>query len=790
VIAVIVELLASALLLSDGGQTRYAIVRDPDAPNAVRFAAHDLAKTLKAVTGAEFPVVAPSHAAAYGRRTIEVGTARGLRLAGDKRLAALGKDGSCSFSTNETVVLVGRDLFGVTGAVYDFLERQVGCRWFTPWGDERLPKRGHLELKPFSRDVTPSFGARYLMDFSQLARYCRNGELFAFRNGLNVTGIAVYGNIDMPKECTALLSETYPIGQYSHTIFNYIPPHANNRYKLPGIPEEGYFKSHPEWFSLQKSGKISKRVDNRHLCFSNRDLRTTLISNFIAHVEKTGARAFSGEGGLYSISVNDLPGRLCDCDDCRALEEKYATAGAPLFLCLKEAAEELYRRYPDAKVGTLAYRRGQTQTPPNDAFPRFPPNVMITFAPIDDDFSKNLNHPFNAVTVRDLRRWSGLVKEVWSWYYPISYCSPSPYAGVRRTVEDMRIMRDNGLYAFGCEHDVGRDCGMSFYDMYSYVMAKAARDLSLDANALAREFCEGYYGAAAVDMYAYWDELESIREKTREKVVWCGRVNDYFTPEKLLRWNRLFDGMELKVAEDADTLQRVREVRLGLDSAVLAQYPNITRFDRSFAVKPETIRDRATNTLCRAFTRRGRPQYFTPIRREVAKFNERCLLAGLSGLKPKEFAHIPDEDVRQSLTVDVTCGMRRRPMADSVTGSAAWCEKEIASGRKDITFWIIDWPERKKMAEGVIRNKDMLEGRFHLYKLARVRLTRETVVAPGYSYYVKFRLDDLYEPGSDDEWDVYVSAKFEGPKYFPGSKKANMAAFDRTVIVRVPKTTK
>ena len=84
----------------------------------------------------------------------------------------------------------------------------------------------------------------------------------------------------------------------------------------------------------------------------------------------------------------------------------------------------------------------------------------------------------------------------------------------------------------------------------------------------------------------------------------------------------------------------------------------------------------------------------------------------------------------------------------------------------------------------------MVEGRFHLYKLARVRLTRETVVVPGFSYYVKFRLDDLYEPGSDDEWDVYVSAKFEGPKYFPGSKKANMAAFDRTVIVRVPKTTK
>jgi hypothetical protein len=320
-------------------------------------------------------------------------------------------------------------------------------------------------------------------------------------------------------------------------------------------------------------------------------------------------------------------------------------------------------------------------------------------------------------------------------------------------------------------------------------MTKAARDVNCDVDALAREFCRGCYGAGAESIYAYWDELETIRENTSDKVVWCARVNDYLMPDKLLRWYRLFDEAEAKVANDEKILQSVREVRLGLDSAVLAQYSNITRYDRSFSVKPEFIRDRATNTICRAFSRRGRPQNFTPIRREVAKFNELCLLAGLSKLKPKEFEHVPDEDVRQSLTVDVTCGMRRRPMADSVTGSAAWCEKEIASDRKDIIFWIIDWPERKKMASGRIRNQDMVEGKFHLYKLARIRLTRETVVAPGYSYYVKFRLDDLYEPGSDDEWDVYVSAKFEGPKYFPGSKKENMAAFDRAVIVRAPKET-
>ena len=782
--------LAAAILLSDGGVARYAIVHDIDAPNEVQFAARDLGSVLKDVTGAEFPVVDSGSAATKGLHAIEIGTLRARTLAGRSRLAALGKDGFCTFTTNGTVVLTGRGKFGVVGAVYDFLERQVGCRWYTAWGAKRIPKSARLELPSFSRDRTPSFDVRWLMGFSNFARSCRNGELFSFRNGLYVTGIAVYGNVDLPKGCPTLLTETYPIGQYSHTIFNFIPPHGKNRYNIPGIPKEGYFKSHPEWFSLEKAKDGGRRVDSRHLCFSNPELRATLVTNFLAYVDMTGGRALSGVGGLYSISANDLPGRLCECDACVALEKKYGTVGAPLFLCLREAAEALSSRCPDAKVGTLAYRREQTQTPPNDLFPPFPPNVMITFAPIDDDFSKDMSHPNNAVTLRDLRRWSELVGQVWSWYYPKAYAEPSPYAGIRRTVADMRLMREHGLYGFGCEHDCGRECGMNFYDMYAYVMAKASRDLSVDANAVVREFCEGCYGAAAADMYAYWDELETVRERVTKRVSWCGRVNEYFAPDNLARWNRLFDGMERKVADDPSVLQRVREARLGLDSAVLAHYPDIRRRDPAFAVTPEAIRDRATNALCRAFARRGKPEFFNPLRKEVAKFEELCLLAGLSGLKPKEFAHLPDEDVRQSLTVDITCGMRRKPMADSVTGSAAWCEKEIASDRKDITFWITDWVEHKHMKSGQILNKDMVEGKFHLYKLGRVRLTPETVVSPGYSYYVKFRLDDLYEPGSDDEWDVYVSAKFDGPKYFPGSTKPNMAAFDRAVIVRVPKDVK
>ena len=39
-------------------------------------------------------------------------------------------------------------------------------------------------------------------------------------------------------------------------------------------------------------------------------------------------------------------------------------------------------------------------------------------------------------------------------------------------------------------------------------------------------------------------------------------------------------------------------------------------------------------------------------------------------------------------------------------------------------------------------------------------------------------------PGTDDTVDFYVSLKFTGPKYYPGSKLKDSVACDRIVVVR------
>jgi hypothetical protein len=50
---------------------------------------------------------------------------------------------------------------------------------------------------------------------------------------------------------------------------------------------------------------------------------------------------------------------------------------------------------------------------------------------------------------------------------------------------------------------------------------------------------------------------------------------------------------------------------------------------------------------------------------------------------------------------------------------------------------------------------------------------------------LKYRLNEFFDQGEDNDWEVYVSMRLEGPAYFKNAKfTENRAAFDRLVLVR------
>ena len=131
--------LAAAPITAD----RYDIVIPDQASSSERTAALELSMYLGRVTGDRFAVVEESNRAA-DRKGIFVGQCEYTRKTGRVDYAKLGLEGIRIFADNGHLVLTG-DRRGVLYAVYEFLERYAGCRWFA---EECIvvPKLKKLEL--------------------------------------------------------------------------------------------------------------------------------------------------------------------------------------------------------------------------------------------------------------------------------------------------------------------------------------------------------------------------------------------------------------------------------------------------------------------------------------------------------------------------------------------------------------------------------------------------------------------------------------------------------------------
>ena len=115
----------------------------------------------------------------------------------------------------------------------------------------------------------------------------------------------------------------------------------------------------------------------------------------------------------------------------------------------------------------------------------------------------------------------------------------SPYSGVRRAAKDLRLMIARGMTGAKYEHDVGREEGANFFDLHTWVFGRMFREPEADVEALVKEFCRGYYGAAADVVWCYWDDLERIVAECPDYEEFNHAPMYAYTAENMLRWNAM-----------------------------------------------------------------------------------------------------------------------------------------------------------------------------------------------------------------------------------------------------------
>lgn len=549
------------LTISTDGKTKACITLADSASAPEKTAAAELASYLKKVTGAEFPVVKPQEA--EGRPTIAVGPGAAKALLPDLDLVKLGEkglgdDGIVLKSSGRNLILTGAEgsQRGTLYAVYEFLEREAGVRWWTHT-EETVPQKPTLVAAPLDVRYKPPFLYREPFSWGitqgdpHMPYDDSDGKVkdwavakFAARQRNNGHGSMLPASLG---------GAIVPIG-FVHTSYQFLPPAK-------------YFKDHPEWYSEVKGQRVASGDKSTHfgegrgqLCWSNEEMLQELTKVVLETIRKTP------QFGMIDLSQNDWNDH-CECAKCKALDDAGGAPSASLIHGVNRVAEAVDKEFPGFLVKTLAYQH--TRKAPTGIRPR--DNVLIQYAVIERGASQPIDSEQNRALLDDLKAWSVVAPKLFVWDYVSNVPGPlAPHPKHHLFAKDLRTYLDHHAAGVFLE---GESIGATdFIGLKNYLMARLLWDPSRDESAVIDDFLNGYYGKAAP---ALRKVLDLYAEKASPAFLLSyndGPDAEWLDLAAMNRATELFQQAENAVAGDPVELARVKRTRIPLDNQWLRSY--------------------------------------------------------------------------------------------------------------------------------------------------------------------------------------------------------------------------
>ncbi|MCR5380891.1 MAG: DUF4838 domain-containing protein [Lentisphaeria bacterium] len=518
-----------AVTLSENGKPSHVIVVSDNSLPVLNTAAKELADHLKAVTGGEFQIVTPQQ-----------------RLAGQKALiiepVESKPDGIAITFDGDDIHLGGQLPRGPLYAVYTFLEDYVGIRWWTPT-ESYIPHKPTLDVPVRNHAYAPKLICRepfYKNTFD---------PVFASRlkaNGHHNNNPAAYGG-------------HMSIIGFVHTMFQFLPPAK-------------YFKDHPEWYNMINGERTSAHYSQ--LCLTNEEMRKEFVKVCLQKI------AENPTAGMISVSQNDGRGidGGCQCPACKAIEEEEGSPSGPILRFVNAVAADIAKVYPDFLIETLAYR--YTRKAPKITKPA--PNVIIRLCSIEMNAAQPLESgPDNASFKKDIEEWSAISKQLYIWNYITNFSNYMlPHPNYRGLAKDIRFFVNHKTIGMFEQGDAGCTVG-DFVRPRAWIVSHLLWNPDADEKQLAREFFNGYYGAAGPYLLAYIDYLcDTVEASGYNMTCYNMDVNGWMRPENLRKALELYAKAEQAVADDPVLAVRVRRERLSLDQVCLMSITNMLRKER------------------------------------------------------------------------------------------------------------------------------------------------------------------------------------------------------------------
>lgn len=779
------------LILSKDAKTEYVIIKPEIESTVDKYAINVLVESFHEKTTVTLPVFASDNIPA-NKKYIFVGiSSEALNLLKENPIDNLQDQEFVIRSMEDSIFLYGKGLHGNLYAVLDFVEQTLGRKWFSRYDKPEFTVEQDLEILPLNRVSGFSFTYRKQPIESE----------FSYQQGMNMGFTetkpkALEGRKQKKEFPDGVVSLAIDPGS-AHTSFDYIPHSVQKRRRIyDWITNDNYFKTNPEFFSMDKSQKRKPQ----QLCFSNPGLRKELTKNIMEHARllsgdkipvhsyKTKVAYITKEKGqkvIITLDSEDSSSGICFCPECKKLKDKYTCEGGAIFDYLFDLCREMKKKYPDVMIKTLAYRLSQTQKPP--VLPKgevFPDNLIVWFANVEDALNVSWNSPRNNSTYKDLLAWRKLTPNIWSWYYPSPfglYGTTVPFCNIQRFTEDFRLLKEAGvsgvMYELGTINDV---CGESLSDLFMYLYCKLSRDVNANVKEIIKEFTDNQYGFAAPLVRKYIDELEASMLKQSGYVSLIPRGFDfkdsfsYLTIDNIYRWQKYFDKMKTLVGPRNVYHQRISRLRKPLDFTTFSRWNDLSKKYPGYFSDYKVVKSRISDTRI-------------PSRKA---FIDDCeILIKTADVKvkplPERFNDVDPSLVHRYLPVNKGRSVKKIMLdPDSAYGYAA----TIDIPELPLNFGFYQNDTKVRFPNRKITKDEIVLDHYKVYELGEIKVTPDCRIwFSSKSWATNLELGNrLYAPpapNNDNTYIAYVSLKFDGPTY-GGKGTEDVILCDQIIIVK------
>ena len=522
---------AYALDLVADGKPACTIVLPAKSTYWEQVAARWIQTYVQKATGAKLVVV--SEARAPKGTVISVGHTDMAKRAG-VGTDDLKYDGCKMVVKGRTLFLIGRDTPGLTRnstgyaagahgtcrAATKFLEDFLGIRWLVPSTEGTLipPRKGISVPDNLKVAFNPAM---------------------AFTTGRPIYGYGTPGEIANNYRCP-LLMKSYG----GHSYYDW-------------VPKEKYFKTHPDYFWMDKNGKRQKSYN--HLCTSSPGVRELFRKSLFALFDQ----------GYDCVQLGQTDGyRRCQCPQCEAMDKfgmiedgkvtippdikphQYydLIADYPperLHLAHKWLIDEAAKRYPNKTVKLIVY--GPT-TAPSKKIDYFGDNVIL-------EICGNANPDL-------IKLWKGKAAGFCTYviWFDISYLDIDAGMSPAMMAQRIRQLLDSGC--LGIHFGGGGEGNWGYMGPTYYVLGRLMGDPGLSEKALVKEYCDGLYGRGSQEMQDFFDlALSRLHFPTSSGMSAEDKLLLRYPPKLLLALDELLSKAELK----ADTERNRSFIRMSRD---------------------------------------------------------------------------------------------------------------------------------------------------------------------------------------------------------------------------------